>query len=232
MTAREPSPLIKLVKYIRDARLVWDVMGSVYNRRIYEAITELYDRIVRELEMRGPARILDAGAGQGYISVMLASKNPELQMTGIDYSLMQVREAEKYRVQRKIVNCSFQQGNVMDIRFPDETFDAAVSVGSIKHWPDALRGLAEIRRVLKPGGRLIVSETDQGASDDAVRQFIRRFQIWFIPDRLLFWGLRHVIFGQSYSETTLAAAIRKAGFRDVECQRVPTCPYIIVKARK
>jgi ubiquinone/menaquinone biosynthesis C-methylase UbiE len=150
----------------------------------------------------------------------------------MDYSPMQVREAEKYRLQRKITNCSFQQGNALDIRFNNETFDAAVSIGSIKHWPDAHKGLKEICRILKPGGCLIISETDQEASDDAIRQFIGRFKIWFIPDWLLFWGLRHVIFGQSYSETTLAAAALTAGFRNVECQRVPTCPYVIVKAQK
>ena len=184
----KPSLLVKLVKYIRDSRLVWDVMGSVYNRGIHDAITELYDHIARDADLQGLARILDAGTGPGYVSLLMAANNPESQIIGIDYSIMQVREAEKYRAQRKISNCSFQQGNVMDIRFADETFDAAVSIGSIKHWPDSLRGLKEIRRVLKPGGWLIISETDQDASDDAVRQFIRRFKVWFIPGRLLFLG--------------------------------------------
>ncbi|HPH55339.1 MAG TPA: methyltransferase domain-containing protein [Smithellaceae bacterium] len=232
MKNTQPSRLIELLIRVRDSRLVWDVMGSIYNRPIYDAIAELYDHIARELDTPGQMRILDAGSGRGYISLLLALGNPEARITGIDYSPMQVREAENFRLQKTISNCSFQQGNTMDIPFNDETFDAAVSIGSIKHWPDALRGLAEIRRVLKPGGEVIISETDQEASDEAIRQFIRRFQIWFIPDRLLFWGLRRVIFGQSFSETTLAAAVREAGFLNVECQRVPTCPYVIVKARK
>lgn len=232
MTAPHPSRMIKLLTRIRDLRLVWDVMGSIYNHRIYDAIVELYDHIAGELEIPEPACIIDVGSGRGYISLLLASQNPEVQITGIDYSIMQVREAEKYRLRQKIPNCSFQQGNAMNIRVADETFEAAVSIGSIKHWPDALRGLKEIRRVLKPGGQVIISETDQGASDDAVRQFIQRFKVWFIPDRLLFWGLRRVIFGQSFSEATLVNAVLEAGFVNVECQRVPTCPYIIVRARK
>ena len=100
----------------------------------------------------------------------------------------------------------------MDIQFNDNIFDAAVSVGSIKHWPDGLKGLREIYRVLKPGGTLIISETDQGATDEDVRQFIRRFHIWFMPDWLLFWGLRRVVFGESYSEKSLEDVVRKAGF--------------------
>lgn len=230
---RERSKMLTLLlKYFRDTRLVWDVMGPVYNRYIYDAIAELYEHIVRQLESETLTRILDAGTGRGYISLMLATKNPQASVIGIDYSATQVRAAEKLRRKRKIANCSFLRNNVMDIRFNDNTFDAAVSVGSIKHWPDGLKGLREVYRLLKPGGTLIISETDEEATDEVVRQFIRRFRIWFIPDWLLFWGLRRVVFGESYSEKSLEDVVRKAGFRNIVRQRVPACPYVIIKACK
>jgi len=232
MNNRQPSLMIKLLKSIRDSRLLWDVMGSTYNERIHAAIIELYDHIVQDPDLAGQQCVLDAGTGRGYVSLMLAARNPQATITGIDFSLMQVRAAEKLRIEKNINNCSFQQGNVMDIRFPDAAFDAAISVGSIKHWPDGLHGLKEIYRVLKPGGRIIISETDQDASDKAIREFIRRFQVWFIPNRLLFFGLRRVIFGQSYTQETLAANLGKAGFCHIECQRIPTCPYVLIKAQK
>ena len=222
--------IIPLLTRMRDMRTVWDLMGSFYNRRIPDLITELYEHIAGELTMHNQAQILDAGAGRGYLSLLLASRNPDAHVTGIDYSLMQVLRARSYRRQRRIRNCSFRQSDILSLPFTDALFDAVVSVGSIKHWPDPHRGLMELRRVIKPGGTLIIAETNRDASDDALRTIARRFHIPFVPEDLLFWGHRHVIFGQSYSETTLAEIVRKAGFHHMEHHHVPACPYVIVKA--
>jgi hypothetical protein len=53
-----------------------------------------------------------------------------------------------------------------------------------------------------------------------------------VPEDLLFWGLRHVVFGQSFSQDQLADAVRLAGFRNIESHKVKACPYVIVKAWK
>ena len=145
---------------------------------------------------------------------------------------MQVRAARKYAAKNKVTNCLFHKGNAMSIPYPDQTFDAAVSIGSIKHWPDPARGLREIYRVLKPEGHFIISETDKEVSDDNLRDFITRFRCWFVPDMLLLWGLRHVIFGQSFSEKELAEMVAQAGFTDLKSTRVGQCPYVLIQARK
>lgn len=224
--------LIRFITRIRDARIVWDVMGQVYNRRIYGAIAELYDHVAGELQTEGPAKILDVGSGRGYISLLLAARNPEASVSGIDYSPMQVRSAERLRQDRGIVNCRFHRGDATKISYDDGTFDAVVSIGSVKHWSNGQKGLQEIHRVLKPGGWALVSETDRTASDEALWQFVRRFHIWFIWDSLLFWGLRHIVFGQSYTQVELESLVRTAGFDHILGQRVPGCPYTIVKAQK
>jgi len=224
--------LVSLLTWVRDARLVWDVMGSVYNRHIYDAIAELYEHIAGEMQSMRPSRILDVGAGRGYIALLLAVRNPQAAVEGIDFSPMQVRAANRLGRRRKIANCRFHRGNAAAIPFPNGSFDAAVSVGSIKHWTDGLWGLQEILRVLKPGGWIIISETDRGASDQALWEFVRRFHIGFIPDKLLFWGLRRVVFGESYTQQDMEDLIRLAGFQAIAGQRVPACPYTIVKAQK
>ncbi len=230
MTAKQV--IVRALTLVRDSRLLWDVMGGIYNRRIYDAIALLYEGVAREVTAAAGAHLIDVGAGRGYVSLLIAARNPGAGVTGIDYSCMQVRAAKKHQRERHIPNCTFEQGNVMRTRFAENTFDGAVSVGSIKHWPDALGGLGEIYRILKPGASVVISETDQGVSDEDLRNFMKRFKVWFVSDRLLFWGLRHVIFGQSITEASLVNALREAGFHNMECLRVSACPYVIVKAKK
>lgn len=223
---------IKLSTQLRDTRIVWDVMGSLYNRGIHNLLDELFEYIARELIIRNNGKFLEVGAGGGGLSLLLASRNPDAHVTGIDYSLMQVRRAESYRRRKKIINCSFHQNDVLSLQFKDETFDAAVSVGSIKHWSDSHQGLMEIYRVLKPGCCLIVAETDKEVSDADLQKFVKAFRVPFISEKLFFRMLRNVVFGQSFSQEELAGAVVRAGFHNVEFRRVTDCPYVIVKAWK
>ncbi len=232
MNHTHSQPLIRLLTRLRDSRQVWNLMGSVYNKRIRAAIDGLYDRVAREVGETGLSLILDAGSGSGYVSFQLAQMNRQAMITGVDFASGQVQSALRLRRKKNLPHCAFIRANVLALPFQESHFDAAVSVGSIKHWPDGARGLREIHRVLKPGATLVLSETDQEASEQDLRRFIERFKIWFIPDRLLLWGLKNVVFGQSYSQEALARCVEQAGFRNIECLRVADCPYVIVKASK
>jgi len=64
---------------------------------------KLYDYIVRDPDIAGHNALLMLGMGRGYVSFLLAAQNPRAMITGIDYSPMQVRAAEKFRLERKIV---------------------------------------------------------------------------------------------------------------------------------
>lgn len=221
-----------LLVSVRDARWMWNLFGPIYNRQIYNALFELYEHVAEEIHVNGNARILDVGSGRGYITLLLAARRPAATLTGVDFSVMQVRAAERLRKRRGIANCRFEVENAMRLPYVDNSFDAVVSVGSIKHWPDPQRGITEIHRVLVPEGWAVVSETDRDVSTIALRRFIQRFTAWFFWDPLLLWGLRHIIFGRSFSEREIVAFAETAGFREIRTERLATCPYVIVNARK
>jgi ubiquinone/menaquinone biosynthesis C-methylase UbiE len=216
----------------RDARWVWDLFGPLYNRQICNALSELFVHVAQANEMEGSLRIVDIGAGPGYATLLLAARCPAASLVGIDYSATQVRSAERLRKQRGIRNCRFEQGNAMHLSFADNGFDAAMTIGSIKHWPDPLQGLTEIHRILTPGRWVIISETDRNATEEDVRRFAERFTAWYFWDPLLYWGLRQIVFGESFSEQEIVSFARTAGFREIRTEKLASCPYVIIKAQK
>lgn len=216
----------------RDAQWTWDLFGPIYNQQIYDALFELYEHVADEVTKNGPSQILDIGAGPGYITLLLAARCPSASLTGIDFSATQIRQANRLRERRGINNCRFERGNAMDLPYTDNHFDAVLTIGSIKHWPDPRQGMAEIHRVLAPGQWAVISDVDRQASGKALRRFSQRFTAWFLWDPLLVWGLRHIVFDHSYSEHEIVSFAGEAGFREIRTEKLATCPYVIVKARK
>jgi ubiquinone/menaquinone biosynthesis C-methylase UbiE len=110
------------------------------------------------LQAQPADQILELGFGGGLAIQELAKVVTQGRVAGIDYSKMMVRAA-RWRNARLI-----KQGRV-DLRwadastlpFEDNTFDKAFSIHSIYFWPQPLKALAEILRVLKPGGLLVLT---------------------------------------------------------------------------
>lgn len=98
------------------------------------------------------ARVLDAGCGAGYGSALLAET--AAHVTGLD----RAPEALEYaRAHYPASNLVFQQGECLKLPFPDGEFDWVVAFEVIEHLPDADVFLREVRRVLRPQGRVAVS---------------------------------------------------------------------------
>ena len=113
----------------------------------------------------GPAfTILDVGCGGGRTARTLAERAPEGRVHGIDYSSASVATAtaENAALIRE-GRVEIRRGSVSQLPYPDAAFDLVTAVETHYYWPDPVRDLGEIRRVLKPGGVLIViAETFKG----------------------------------------------------------------------
>ncbi len=124
------------------------------------------------LEMLQPDRaaaVLEIGYGPGAMISLLARSAQAGFVAGIDPSatmLAQARARNRAAVQEGRVELKL--GSVSGIPYGDARFDAAVSVNTIYFWPDGPNDVREIRRVLKPGGMLVLTfRVQQGAVDDA-----------------------------------------------------------------
>lgn len=112
------------------------------------------------------ARVLDVGCGPGHLALQLARRHG-LDVTGIDLDPAMVERAEANADGRvghggAVTRPTFIVGDVASLAFPDASFDVVVTTLSLHHWADPAAGLAEIGRVLRPGGRALVWDLRPG----------------------------------------------------------------------
>lgn len=106
---------------------------------------------------------LDAGCGPGNISAGLAELIPHGKVIGIDFSSDIIEQAQQNYPTLKYGNLEFEQGDIYNLRFEDESFDVIHLHQVLQHLMDPVLALIELRRVLKPGGILACRDADYGA---------------------------------------------------------------------
>ncbi len=186
-------------------------------------------RLVAELPPSG--RLLDVGCGGGHLAVAIASARDDARITGLDLSPDQIRRARR-RARPFGERVAFVEGSALEQPFSDGSFDMVVSVGSIKHWPDRPRGLAECVRVLRPGGTLAVIEADRGCRDEDVRAFVRR---WRVPSLMRFGAqlmYRSLVAGPAIDLDDARALLEPLPLSEREVRRIEGMPALLMRGRR
>lgn len=109
------------------------------------------------------SNVLEAGCGVGAQTIILARKNPESSITSIDISYDSLRKAKTSINEKNISNVSFQQGDILNLPFEKESFDHVFVCFVLEHLEEPSMALIELKRVLKPGGTITVTEGDHGS---------------------------------------------------------------------
>ncbi len=121
----------------------------------YRRIVNLFlDRVV----LTPGSRVLEIGPGPAWISILLAEKRPDLEITGLELSADMRRIAEENCRSKGVGNIRFIGGDASQMPFESGSFDGVMSNGSLHHWLNPAAVFDEIARVLKPTGGFAVSD--------------------------------------------------------------------------
>jgi ubiquinone/menaquinone biosynthesis C-methylase UbiE len=113
---------------------------------------------LEHIAIQPDAVVLDVGCGGGGAVKILAQATSRGKVYGVDYSedvLPTARRINKALVRQGRVE--IKHGSVSDLPFPDDTFDLATAFETTMFWPSLVDDLREVRRVLKPGGTLLIA---------------------------------------------------------------------------
>lgn len=121
---------------------------------------QITDALERQflLELLGPVAgkpVLDVGCGDGSFALELARRGADV--TGLDSDAVMIAAARQ-QARTEHTQLRLVEGKAEALPFPDATFDAVVAVAVLCIIPDVARAIAEMARVLKPRGRLVIGE--------------------------------------------------------------------------
>lgn len=138
-----------------------------YDRMARRLLGSFHARVAVDVAAAAPhrGRVLDVGCGPGQLALVLADRHA-LDVTGIDLDPQMIARAQANADARPVPGgvqrLTYAVGDVASLPVPDASFDVVVSTMALHHWSDPDAALAEIDRVLRPGGRALIWDLRPG----------------------------------------------------------------------
>jgi arsenite methyltransferase len=159
-------------------------------------------QVLKALDLIAGEKVLDVGCGPGLLAYeMAASVGRDGRVCGIDTSEDMVAMARKRCADKAWTE--FQKADATELPYPDESFNAAVSTQVYEYVADIPAALTELYRVMRPGGRVLIMDTDYGSLVIQTKDEARMERV------LSAWNEHFVHAGLP---RTLSRQLRQAGF--------------------
>jgi phosphatidylethanolamine/phosphatidyl-N-methylethanolamine N-methyltransferase len=182
---------------------VYEKLASVYDLAFGPALHAGRRRAIREMALRPGDRILEVGVGTG---ITIGLYPPDCRVVGIDLSEPMLEKARTRQLRRHLTEVSLLQMDAAELKFADGTFDIVYAPYLISVVPEPATVAREMRRVCRPGGRIIF-----------LNHFLSANPIVSRVERLISPLTVHVCFK---ADIELAALLAQAGLEPASIEKV------------
>lgn len=186
-------------------------LDDVLNCEIDPAFKRRARIIIENLRLKNGDYILEVGCGRGYYADIFRQFFPDCKYFGVDINRGYLKVASNLVRSR---NVNFVYGTATNLLFKNKSFDAVICTEVLEHLQDDKKALAEIYRVLKPGGIVLATVPNKNYPFfwDPLNWVLERAFSWHIPSNI--WWLAgiwadHV---RLYTEDELTGKVQSAGF--------------------
>ncbi len=210
-----------MMRWMRRSR---DLGISGRNARWYDKNTRTY----RMDEMRGYASesaaqlaegadVLEVAPGPGYLAIALAGLG-HYRISGLEISHDFVSIARRNAAEVG-VDIDFQQGSVAAMPFADATFDFIICTAAFKNFHEPDKALAEMHRVLKPGGTARIVDMDRNASNAEFDELVRQMGVRGGEALFMKLAFKHFLRRGAYTRDEFETLFGRSPFDDVSIRK-------------
>ncbi len=128
---------------------------------------QTYDTAIKKFllaNIRPESNVIDVGCGTGWTGLLLSQKNLHCNVDGVDIDELKVHRANKIFLKAKrdhLVACKTCRAEEVSQRFGRHRYDFVISNHALHHYKNLIKALKEIHLLLKPSGKLLLSELEQ-----------------------------------------------------------------------
>src|SRR5512138_704864 len=154
--------------------------------------------------------VLEIAPGPGYFCIELA-KLGNYQITGLDISKSFVEIARRNAAEAGL-KIDFREGNASAMPFQDNTFDFTFCQAAFKNFSEPVRAIAEMYRVLRPGGLSVIADLRRDASPEEIEREIKGMRLGPINEFMVRWTFKAMLLKSAYSVDEMRSMVAQTPF--------------------
>jgi ubiquinone/menaquinone biosynthesis C-methylase UbiE len=161
--------------------------------------------------------VLEVAPGPGYLAIELAKLGICNNIVGLDISKDFIEIAQGNATEAGVIGVvEFRHGNVLDIPFPDNSFDFIICTAAFKNFKEPSKALSQMCRVLKVGGTALIIDMNKCISNQQIEDYLESTEVKGIGKLFMKLIFKYFLRNGAYTKDEISSLISKTAFKQYD----------------